>query len=385
MKVWIARVLGPSPRGRGNPRRSPPRCGQIGSIPAWAGKPGPRCGGFPPSTVHPRVGGETCGTCGTSHTWTGPSPRGRGNRGHASDRNAGSRNQVHPRVGGETRISPYRISPVNGPSPRGRGNRDVYRHHPYVQRSIPAWAGKPAFCSRVTRNAGLSGSIPAWAGKPSYPQPGQVNLPWKGPSPRGRGNRLSSIRHYSMIATEVHPRVGGETARRPKKKRLSRKEVHPRVGGETDRHMRERHAISGCIPAWAGKPTTASRGTLPIGVHPRVGGETGNPPTGQVNLWGPSPRGRGNRGPRFHYAYSHGSIPAWAGKPRDEKKAARPRRLPSAGPSPRGRGNHRSVTPLHRTWRSIPAWAGKPHSARSPATAGGVHPRVGGETSCATR
>ena len=107
----VSRRRGPSPRGRGSRewRGEEPR--RPGSIPAWAGKPSTWFGGHRCCGVHPRVGGEA-----GCHTWTslesaGPSPRGRGSR---------------------------------GPSPRGRGSRDHWQLASDAERSIPAWAGKPA-------------------------------------------------------------------------------------------------------------------------------------------------------------------------------------------------------------------------------------------------
>ena len=58
----LARV-GLSPRGRGNPTPTASRPTPTGSIPAWAGKPLPACGGSADRAVYPRVGGETIIFC----------------------------------------------------------------------------------------------------------------------------------------------------------------------------------------------------------------------------------------------------------------------------------------------------------------------------------
>ena len=50
---------GPSPRGRGNLAPTAPDMPQLGSIPAWAGKPAAPSTTLQRHTVHPRVGGET--------------------------------------------------------------------------------------------------------------------------------------------------------------------------------------------------------------------------------------------------------------------------------------------------------------------------------------
>ena len=170
--------------GRGN---RPPRLGgggRAGSIPAWAGKPGACPTSGHESRVHPRVGGETAEALlgltlrgGPSprgrgnprrrlsgendRVAQGPSPRGRGNRhmnwfhGCATgsipawagkptpDRSPSPRAEVHPRVGGETPTMANGHHDGAGPSPRGRGNPHHRPLSPLHQGSIPAWAGKP--------------------------------------------------------------------------------------------------------------------------------------------------------------------------------------------------------------------------------------------------
>ena len=101
MVATDAAIVGLSPRGRGNRRYLAGHFAGAGSIPAWAGKPGLRDGRLPWPRVYPRVGGETC-----SASFTQP--------------------------------------PALGLSPRGRGNRDDPLAGEVGQRSIPAWAGKPA-------------------------------------------------------------------------------------------------------------------------------------------------------------------------------------------------------------------------------------------------
>ena len=97
-------------------------------------------------------------------------------------------------------------------------------------------------------------------------------------------------------------------------------------------------------------------------VHPRVGGETSErwPATGTPS--GPSPRGRGNLDRVLQEPLQARSIPAWAGKPGQQLGAQ-----------------------LFQRLGSIPAWAGKPAYSTRGCAAGGVHPRVGGETVPTTR
>ena len=59
-------VVGPSPRGRGNPMELTAEERQKWSIPAWAGKPDEGAELFTFYKVHPRVGGETYRSCTSS-------------------------------------------------------------------------------------------------------------------------------------------------------------------------------------------------------------------------------------------------------------------------------------------------------------------------------
>ena len=408
---------GPSPRGRGNQRRS--RCRSTGSIPAWAGKPDFRCrtgrrampgpsprGRGNPGTavlllmaawVHPRVGGETNEQARSIPAWagkpsqrtapTGSIPAWAGKPMGVARPSRVAR--VHPRVGGETsgqgpsprgRPEPRgRGGPsprgrgnqwlagaaserCTGPSPRGRGNRDVERlRNPRVgagKGPSPRGRGNPDGPGRETER--LPGSIPAWAGKPP-----------------------------SAIAG--HPRVGPE-------RRFLWNGVHPRVGGETPRgrSLRNSAARLGSIPAWAGKPVSPGRGRCrgegvhprvggetpgrtsddaAGGVHPRVGGETGTGSTPALNR-GPSPRGRGNHVARLRPCLVDEEVHPRVGG----ETAGRRRRLSvggetlDPGPSPRGRGN-----PSPRC-RSRSARPSRVHPRVGGETELLAHPRVGGET-----
>ena len=154
--------LGLSPRGRGNRRQAGGSGTAMRSIPAWAGKPPSDIPSAWRFGVYPRVGGETELYTLVLPPWGGLSPRGRGNPQRdalrvfqnrsipawAGKPEAGAHrpwgHAVYPRVGGETK-SPYGlwVSPW-GLSPRGRGNLAVLGDRHASERSIPAWAGKPA-------------------------------------------------------------------------------------------------------------------------------------------------------------------------------------------------------------------------------------------------
>ena len=220
---------------------------------------------------------------------------------------------------------------VYGPSPRGRGN--------------PARTAAPAACRR---------SIPAWAGKPS-----------------SRSSWPRTLR------------------------------VHPRVGGETYFGCRMSTLSSGPSPRGRGNLQCLASSYPPRPVHPRVGGETPYDDATSPTVLGPSPRGRGNLWGLLRVITTERSIPAWAGKPpRVTRGCWRSRVHPRVGgetcggtrplirrrgPSPRGRGNLLQREAAGRQLGSIPAWAGKPSTACGWMRQPRVHPRVGGETSDASR
>ena len=131
-------------------------------------------------------------------------------------------------------------------------------------------------------------------------------------------------------------------------------------------------------------------------VYPRVGGETEPKGTRVKCLAGLSPRGRGNLVGVFDPVEGHGSIPAWAGKPRACRRSVRDLEVyprvggetksvsafgaRSRGLSPRGRGNPRRQPDRGGRAGSIPAWAGKPRPCVMRPAGSTVYPRVGGET-----
>ena len=71
---------GPSPRWRGNPRSRPPRRSLPGTIPALAGEPPLPSASIISTRDHPRAGGGTVSVFPLRVRVMGPSPRWRGNR-----------------------------------------------------------------------------------------------------------------------------------------------------------------------------------------------------------------------------------------------------------------------------------------------------------------
>jgi len=335
---------GPSPRGRGN------RAGRVrpgarsGTIPAWAGEPATLWPGAGVNGDHPRVGGGTTSLRAQSPPRSGPSPRGRGNRAQFPPGQADfgtipawagepqswllrpPLRQDHPRVGGGTILLHEIEGPVGGPSPRGRGNHRRVIFILASQGTIPAWAGEPRY---EYSGAARRGDHPRVGGGTEW-----LELPLhrgQGPSPRGRGNREQAKR---------------ATAR------------------------------AGTIPAWAGEPGRVWGRGGSRWDHPRVGGGTSSAACPRPAAWGPSPRGRGNHCVARNGSSTIGTIPAWAGEPNSSKSAGSilrdhprvgggtPYDLPPAdvyvGPSPRGRGNQNLGQSKYRPCGTIPAWAGEP-------------------------
>ena len=196
---------------------------------------------------------------------------------------------VHPRVGGEQGVAVTFLAFFGGSSPRGRGTE-----HP------PGW---PELPERF---------IPAWAGNRADPRAGQG-------------------------VTSVHPRVGGEQAKRFHLCGAGRGSS-PRGRG-TDLERRRAAAARRFIPAWAGNSKGAQTENYWTTVHPRVGGE-------QVDYLGEN--------------------------------------MFCSGSSPRGRGTGQHQRGDGLPGRFIPAWAGNSRSAMPAMWRRPVHPRVGGEQSIIT-
>ena len=295
-----------------------------------------------PNGPSPRVRGSPRST-GRRSASRGSIPACAGKPPSPAPRATGAR--VHPRVCGEAGGPVQWLIRGRGPSPRVRGS--------------PAWLGE-------TRP--VEGSIPACAGKPVTP---------------------ASRRHGAT----VHPRVCGE-ALGQHRANLAREGPSPRVRGSPYWRIL-RAPEDGSIPACAGKPngTTARQGRRRV--HPRVCGEATYRRTRQSAMAGPSPRVRGSHCQRRTVGNNHGSIPACAGKPYDDRVArlrhrVHPRVCGEAvttvwpacappGPSPRVRGSLCPRRTDHRRQGSIPACAGKPPPGTKSCPRGRVHPRVCGE------
>ena len=160
ISAYDAQGQGSSPRGRGKRILDARFGGQVGLIPAWAGKTGAVQVETGKPRAHPRVGGENSTPLAASWAVMGSSPRGRGKRAHSlrlalqpglipawagktpCSRAPSGLPPAHPRVGGENLPDEIATCQAGGSSPRGRGKLRGVLHGDLDFRLIPAWAGK---------------------------------------------------------------------------------------------------------------------------------------------------------------------------------------------------------------------------------------------------
>ena len=167
-------------------------------------------------------------------------------------------------MGGKNALDGLVVDLATGSSPRGRGKHNFVIGHGSLARLIPAWAGKTP----------------------------------------------EAVRHAH--ARRAHPRVGGEN--RPVVQGVvAGGGSSPRGRGKLEVPVIAQ-AVTGLIPAWAGKTIFSQPADTLIWAHPRVGGENAPVQVGADLIEGSSPRGRGKpvTGPAVDS--TTGLIPAWAGK-----------------------------------------------------------------------
>ena len=232
---------GLSPRMRGNLVLKSNVVSGIGSIPAYAGEPGPAASASPIPEVYPRV----CGGTGPSF---GGNPQG----------------GVYPRVcGGTCQRWPHFLH-CQGLSPRMRGNPGPDERYCADCRSIPAYAGEPPvpFRHRAPRPVYprvCGGTAPGWARRRSS----------KGLSPRMRGNPCDRAPPAFIIRSI--PAYAGEPPQRRRRRLLAA--VYPRVCGGT---LTLRHCVGtpGCLsPRMRGNPLYPDWRRRGIGSIPAYAGE----------------------------------------------------------------------------------------------------------------
>ncbi len=212
---------GLSPRVRGNPWYRRDAGNWAGSIPACAGEPLSLTTRQPKSMVYPRVCGGTASELELSPTYSGLSPRVRGNPGTSGGGDyerrsipacAGEprrwylharRSWVYPRVCGGT---PWRKHSQNdnlGLSPRVRGNQLAHLPTGARNRSIPACAGEPTL---IPANSHPFAVYPRVCGGTASTRP--LDTARLGLSPRVRGNHQQ---HYRVnVCPRSIPACAGE-------------------------------------------------------------------------------------------------------------------------------------------------------------------------------
>ena len=259
----IPRLLGLSPRVRGNQQTRTDEIRDARSIPACAGEPGASASVSRLFRVYPRVCGGTRWRPTRMSCAKGLSPRVRGNLIYLTDLEAGT-GSIPACAGEPLRLRPLCVTPVV--YPRVCGGTNAY---------CPTWISARGLSPRVRGNRTVSGrnrnpgrSIPACAGEP--------------------------VLGYGVICLyTVYPRVCGGTTKRTRHQH-SASGLSPRVRGNRETPHRH-HRGERSIPACAGEPTNRYAKLRTNGVYPRVCGGTTYSMILCAGLKGLSPRVRGNR------------------------------------------------------------------------------------------
>ena len=297
---------GLSPRVRGNPLLVLSDGGGSGSIPARAGEPRWRIRWPRRRMVYPRACGGTSAPGRTAISWSGLSPRVRGNPApsHRSATPAGSiparagepchwvylrwRDAVYPRACGGTHHGRRSLADAVGLSPRVRGNLVNALADRDAARSIPARAGEPVSGLRQYPRLGV---YPRACGGTTRATP--VASTQYGLSPRVRGNR-SRGREMWLMRRSIPARAG-----EPERGLACGQYVRglsPRVRGNRAM-VRKSEPPLRSIPARAGEPPSSRKASSAGGVYPRAcGGTAWNRRTWPA-IPGLSPRVRGNPKP----------------------------------------------------------------------------------------
>ena len=257
-KAW-----GLSPLPRGNHQTLTSRRLRAGPIPAPAGQPGPRRTGARRRWAYPRSRGATQIGGAQAAKLYGLSPLPRGNR----DQSHGFAhwNGPIPAPAGQP-LSYARRRPCVGAYPRSRGATTPGRHHGCRMEGLSP-------LPRGNRNYGgceydLRGPIPAPAGQPADDPPARLR---SRAYPRSRGATFAAIR-YGIAVEGLSP--------------LPRGNPTPVDADELG---------IGPIPAPAGQPQLAVRGTRASRAYPRSRGATWSGYNPWVQASGLSPLPRGNQ------------------------------------------------------------------------------------------
>ena len=277
---------GLSPRVRGNLIDHSNRISAIGSIPACAGEPRSGAQRTPLCRVYPRVCGGTDVRASVAARVLGLSPRVRGNPvtdplPHARQGSipacAGEpdgsaivllQGGVYPRVCGGTRVPASGLSAWRGLSPRVRGNRRTRAHMGAESGSIPACAGEPS--TSVHADAGIR-VYPRVCGGTSSTVRVQELAP--GLSPRVRGN-LENLLGLVAFPGSI-PACAGEPPPECPPRAMCR--VYPRVCGGTAQFVGWHQMHGGLSPRVRGNRHSDGHGLMLCGSIPACAGEPPDP------------------------------------------------------------------------------------------------------------
>ncbi len=273
---------GPSPRGWGEQLFRVQRSRLKRTIPTRVGRTSVWQAGNGVLTDHPHAGGENIARNAFAQNVGGPSPRGwgeprrrpPGRRVHRTiptrvgrtpiRRSAGRLESDHPHAGGENGLAFRRMSPGAGPSPRGWGEPTPAKRTRGAGRTIPTRVGRTG---RQRAAPFKAADHPHAGGENALKRTGP--MPGAGPSPRGWGE-LPAIRAGLAVVRTIPTRVG----------RTPSGSISLRITPD----------------------------------HPHAGGENYTPGTGEIPIFGPSPRGWGELLPQFGVFFRFRTIPTRVGR-----------------------------------------------------------------------
>ena len=253
--------------------------------------------------------------------------------------------EEHPRARGENVSCASRSLVSLGTSPRTRGKPLGPLEAGYLDRNIPAHAGKTLVCGADHTRLG---EHPRARGENR--QSRQTRLPDWGTSPRTRGKPAVAANPLAGLGNI--PAHAGKTA--VARAALSAVKEHPRARGENAVGSDHDSVGLGTSPRTRGKPNEISVRSTGKRNIPAHAGKT-KPPCGKPKIYTEHPRARGeNPWPNHGQTTTQGTSPRTRGKP-DHQRAG------------------------EADIRNIPAHAGKTHTRRVHNQASTEHPRARGE------
>ena len=304
-------LVGPSPRGWGEPPPAPAGGPCPRTIPTRVGRTRTVCSHAMRLPDHPHAGGENLQPGMNAQTQAGPSPRGWGELRHAP-RCLGRARTIPTRVGRTLSIRWHRRVAA-GPSPRGWGERAQLLPRIRSGRTIP---------TRVGRTDTSDGRVANLSDHPHAGGENEIGL-WgvtakDGPSPRGWGEHSRLLNPPPDFPD--HPHAGGENE-------VHRAGAHERAGpsprGWGELRQRDHPGVlDRTIPTRVGRTPTGCPAAPGGTDHPHAGGENQSKVGAQRASLGPSPRGWGEHGPALRPETGERTIPTRVGRTAEPQRAA---------------------------------------------------------------